>query len=65
MKNIRKWIVDNFLPAWAKETVLKERDALKKRVEELERENENLRAYADGLEYGLRRRITIRNEVVK
>lgn len=59
----RNWLVERFLPVWAKESVLRERDALRRQVEDLTRENQRLRAYAAGLEYGLRRRITIRNEV--
>lgn len=60
---VRNWLVERFLPVWAKESLLRERDALRRQVEALEQENQRLRAYAQGLEYGLRRRIIIRNEV--
>lgn len=60
MKRFKNWLYLNFLPVYAKESVLKERDAFKKKVEELEQKNRELRAYAAGLEYALRRKIVIK-----
>lgn len=60
MKKIKNWIYLNFLPVYAKESILKERDELKKQVAALEQKNRELRAYAAGLEYAARRKIVIK-----
>lgn len=60
MKRFKNWLYLNFLPVYAKESVLKERNELKKRVAALEQKNRELRAYANGLEYALRRKIVIK-----
>ena len=62
---IRRWLIDRFLPVWAKETVLTECKHLRERVAFLEQENAQLRAYASGLEYGARRKVIVKNEVMK
>lgn len=68
MKKIKQWLINRFLPAWAKETLLKdyekqllENAALKARLKERD-------AYIDGIETGIKsqRRIIINNgEVTK
>ncbi len=60
---MKKWLIDGFLPMWAKETVLSENRQLKRRLRSLEKENESMRAYIQGLQNGLRatRKITIHN----
>ena len=68
MKKIKWWFISKFLPAWAKETMLKEYEkvlmenaALKARLKEQE-------AYIEGIETGIKsqRRIIINNgEVTK
>ncbi len=58
---MKKWLIDGFLPMWAKETVLSENRQLKRQLRLLQQENERLQAYIDGLQSGLRasKKITI------
>lgn len=60
---MKKWLIDGFLPMWAKETVLSDNRRLKRQVRLLEAENEKMKAYIQGLENGIRagKRITIHN----
>ena len=51
---MKKWLVENFLPMWAKETVLEENRQLKRQLKKQEVEVKAMRAYLDGLEMGLR-----------
>ena len=51
---MKKWLINNYLPMWAKETVLAENRALKKKVAKLEREVDNLLAYICGMEFALK-----------
>lgn len=65
VKRFKKWLLETFLPAWAKDTVYRDNAAL---TAELEREKQKIRelnAYIDGLEMSLRsiRRIVIQNGV--
>lgn len=48
------WLVRRFLPMWAKETILAENERLRAQLAESRAQCERLRAYADGLEQGLR-----------
>lgn len=63
MKRFRKWLLERFLPTWAKESVYKENAALRERIATQQREIERLNAYIDGLEAGIKsqRRIVINN----
>lgn len=63
MRKIKDWLLLRFLPAWAKESVYAENRMLRERIEEQQHELDRLEAYAAGLEYALRRRVVIRNEV--
>lgn len=63
MRKIKDWLLLRFLPAWAKESVYAENRRLRERIEEQQHELDRLEAYAAGLEYALRRRVVIRNEV--
>lgn len=63
MDKIRDWFLNKFLPAWAKESVCIENQMLRQQLADKQQELERLQAYADGLEYALRRRVVIRNEV--
>lgn len=65
MHRLKQWLISEFLPVYLKESILKENTALRSKVAELEHRLEAQRAYSAGLEYALRRRITIRNEVQK
>ena len=60
---MKKWLIDSFLPMWAKETVLSENRRLKRQLRQLEQENKRMQAYIQGLENGVRalKRITIHN----
>ena len=51
---MKKWLVDNFLPMWAKETVLRENRQLRQENRALEKRISELEAYAQGLRTGLR-----------
>lgn len=61
MRRFRTWLIEVFLPTWAKESVVKENEALRERNRELNDEINRLNAYIDGLEAGIRsqRRIII------
>lgn len=63
MTKLRDWLLMRFLPAWAKESVYKENQILRAQIERQRHEIERLTAYTGGLEYALRRGVTIRNEV--
>ena len=61
MRRFKRWLIEVFLPTWAKESVVKENEALRERNRELNEEINRLNAYIDGLEAGIRaqRRIII------
>ena len=63
MIKLKNWLVLRFLPAWAKETLYKQNQSLKETIEKQKREIDRLNAYISGLEYAVRRNVTIRNEV--
>lgn len=58
---MKKWLIDRFLPMWAKETVLSDNRSLKRQVRLLQQENERMKAYIQGLETGIRavKKITV------
>lgn len=51
---MKYWLQENFLPMWAKETVLRDNRQLKRQLRQLRQENEELLAYIRGLELGLK-----------
>lgn len=65
VRQFRQWLLERFLPAWAKDSVYRENKLLRDRLDERDREIRELNAYVDGLETALRsmRRIVIQNEV--
>ena len=67
MRKIRQWLLERFLPAWAKDSIYRENAALRDKLERQEQEQElrELHAYIDGLETAMRtmRRIVIQNGV--
>ncbi len=58
---LKSWMLERFLPAWAKDTVYKENRVLLAQLERQNQEIRELNAYIDGLETAMRsvRRITI------
>lgn len=58
---MKKWLLERFLPMWAKETVLSDNRSLKRQNRKLRQENEQLLSYIRGLETGIRavKRITV------
>ncbi len=65
MRKFRKWLLEKFLPAWAKDSVYAENKRLLAQLERQAQDMRELNAYIDGLETALRsmRRIVINNEV--
>lgn len=51
---MKNWLIENFLPMWARQTVLQDNRELKRTVQALRRENKELRSYIRGLETALR-----------
>ncbi len=60
---MKKWLIEGFLPMWAKQTVLEDNRQLSRELRALRAENRELRAYIQGLEKGIRagRKIQIYN----
>lgn len=60
---MKKYLLDRFLPMWAKETVLSDNRQLRARLRKLEQENKELKVYIQGLHTGMRgiRKITVHN----
>lgn len=60
---MKKWLVEGFLPMWAKQTVLEDNRLLARELRALRNENRELKAYIRGLENGMRagKRIQIYN----
>ena len=57
---MKKWLIEKFLPMWAKETVLRDNRQLSRQLKALRQENKELTAYIRGLEVGQRsRRVNI------
>lgn len=68
IKRIKQWLINRFLPAWAKETLLREYEKLLRENLALKAKINEQDAYIDGLEAGIRnqRRIIINTgEVTK
>lgn len=60
---MKRWLIDGFLPMWAKQTVLADNRHLTKELRQVRNENRELKAYIEGLERGLRagKRVQIYN----
>lgn len=64
MTKIKMWIIEKYLPSYAKESMTEELRSLNLELDDLRRENEHLRAYIAGLERGVRslKKIVINTE---
>ena len=51
---MKKWLVDRFLPMWAKETVLRDNQLLRVENEFLRQQNKELESYIRGIRLGMR-----------
>ena len=60
---MKNWLLDRFLPMWAKQTVLEDNRQMARQIRALRGENQELKAYIRGLESGMRagKRIQIYN----
>lgn len=54
MNQIKKWLVENFLPRYAKESLIEENNRLRQELRETRLQAEEVRQYTAGLEYALR-----------
>lgn len=55
MWKLKTWFLERFLPAWAKDSVYRENQALREKLAKQEQDIRELNAYIDGLEAALRR----------
>lgn len=53
---MRNWLMEQFLPLWAKETVLRDNKVLKAENEALRQKINELESYIQGIHLGLRGR---------
>ena len=53
---MKKWLIDHFLPMWAKETVLRDNKILKEENELLRQKIRELESYIQGVHLGLKGR---------
>lgn len=51
---MKKWLLNNFLPMWAKETLLAEKRQLERENLEKQQKINELKAYIQGMQSGLR-----------
>ena len=60
---MKKWLIDRYLPIWAKETVLSDNQALRKENAKLKQQIREQEAYIQGVHNGLRagKKISIYN----
>lgn len=60
---MKYWLLDRFLPMWAKETVLRDNRLLERENRQLQQKIDELEAYVAGVQTGLRavKRIRIVN----
>lgn len=67
IKKFKNWLVNNFLPTWARETMIVENRKLMEENLKLKGQIERLNAYISGLESGIKsqRRIVINTGEVK
>ncbi len=63
MGRFRKWLVNQFLPTWARESLYREIQRLEKENRVLREKNRLLNAYVDGMEAAMKaqKRVVINN----
>lgn len=63
MSRIKKWFFERFLPEYARQKLLEDNEALRAELNELRQKYDNLKAYTNGLEDGIKaaKRIQIFN----
>lgn len=65
---MKKWLLERFLPMWAKETLLRENRELKTENQALSQKLREKDAYIKGMHKGLRQsrngQLTVRNDTV-
>lgn len=49
MRKLKTWLLERFLPAWAKDSIYKENAQLRAKIASLETEKRELEAYIDGV----------------
>lgn len=54
MRRFKKWLLEQFLPAWAKESVYADNKRLQAQLEQQKQEIKELNVYIDGMENALR-----------
>lgn len=54
MNRLRKWLVEKYLPAYARETLLEENERLRRELEDARAELREMQHYTAGLEYAVR-----------
>lgn len=61
MRKLKRWLMNKYLPAWAKDAAADEIARLQGQIEELKEENNRLRSFIEGYEAGVKahRRIII------
>ena len=52
---MKRWLLEHYLPMWAKETVLQDNRKLHRQLRKLQQEIQLLRSYTRGLEKGMRK----------
>lgn len=55
MRKLKTWLLERFLPAWAKDSVYRENMALREKLAEREQEIRELNARIDGLVTAMRK----------
>ena len=54
MNRLKKWLVERYLPAYAREVLMEENERLRKELDATRSELREMQHYAAGLEYAVR-----------
>ncbi|MEF9970615.1 MAG: hypothetical protein RR900_00030 [Ruthenibacterium sp.] len=54
MNRIKQWLVRQFLPCWAKETLLEDNQQLRRQLADAQQKNKELSCYIEGMACALR-----------